>query len=701
MALAAGTKDPGTGFIWDGRSWNTAAEYKKTQDKAKAAAADAKAKNIPAPMGKVADKKKPKAPAAKVPSPSEVTASLQAYKQLVATPPAGMNAATWAETVRKNLGLSAEQIKANPNTSGTAKPPANALAAPKLAVEPRTNALAAPTPTRSLQSVYSTPTTEAGVAPGVMSATQAARDEVYQQNKALVEQGVITYDELMKWVDAAKPMTADQSTQNALSAPGQVAAAQQQTADKNTALERDRIESLRVASTKDPVNQALNWVGDRTSDVGNFLSPVLDPMLKAVGLPAIGFNYSSATSPNPAGFMPNSGGDAGNAASASPVPAQVQMPSNNSDPYPLMGDLSGTGALNIPPSNSIYKTPIDMNTVGTGGTPPATVGTTGNLASAAGSVKALPTAAALAGAAAASNAGIPSVESGGVNGTMTGTNGVSATGTGPTGTPVPPVVPPVVPPTGTGTGTPAAPPGIDAATWATVIAAMAGAGMSMYTGQQQAAAAEKAAGLQATAAEKARALQEKMYDETRNDLAPWRAAGETALDQLNTFDTNNPNFQFNTTPGTEIDPSYSFRLKEGMSALQNSAAARGNLLSGNTMKGISDYGQESASQEYNNAFNRYQTQRGTKLNRLQSLAGVGQTAVQQSQQAGQNYASGAGNAMVGGANAQAQGITDSAAASGMGWMGVTNSMMGGLNNYYQQQQSQADRGMINALLGGR
>jgi hypothetical protein len=95
------------------------------------------------------------------------------------------------------------------------------------------------------------------------------------------------------------------------------------------------------------------------------------------------------------------------------------------------------------------------------------------------------------------------------------------------------------------------------------------------------------------------------------------------------------------------DPGYAFRLSEGMKALERSAAARGGLVSGATMKGIQRYGQDLASQEYANAFNRYRLEREAALNPLQSLAGVGQTTSQQLGQAGATYGQNVGNAMIG------------------------------------------------------
>lgn len=113
-----------------------------------------------------------------------------------------------------------------------------------------------------------------------------------------------------------------------------------------------------------------------------------------------------------------------------------------------------------------------------------------------------------------------------------------------------------------------------------------------------------------------------------------------------TVDTSSPQFgkygkAFSETNFT-VDPGYAFRLSEGMKALERSAAARGGLLSGATMKGLQRYGQDLASQEYQNAFNRYYAERNAALNPLQSLAGVGQTSANQLGAAGQTYAGNVG-----------------------------------------------------------
>lgn len=52
------------------------------------------------------------------------------------------------------------------------------------------------------------------------------------------------------------------------------------------------------------------------------------------------------------------------------------------------------------------------------------------------------------------------------------------------------------------------------------------------------------------------------------------------------------------------DPGYQFRLAEGLRALQHAAAAKGILRTGGTLKGLMDYGQNLASEEFQNVVNR-------------------------------------------------------------------------------------------------
>jgi hypothetical protein len=57
----------------------------------------------------------------------------------------------------------------------------------------------------------------------------------------------------------------------------------------------------------------------------------------------------------------------------------------------------------------------------------------------------------------------------------------------------------------------------------------------------------------------------------------------------------------------QTDPGYLFRLSEGQKVLENSAAARGGLLSGQTGKALQQYGQNFASNEFGSIYDRYNT----------------------------------------------------------------------------------------------
>jgi hypothetical protein len=131
----------------------------------------------------------------------------------------------------------------------------------------------------------------------------------------------------------------------------------------------------------------------------------------------------------------------------------------------------------------------------------------------------------------------------------------------------------------------------------------------------------------------------------------------------------------------QADPGYAFRLNEGMKGLNASAAARGGLISGNALRAATQYGQDMGSQEYQNAYNRYQTNRSNQLNPLQSLMGASQTATNNMQQAGQNYATTAGDAYMGAGNARASGYVGSANA----WSNALGSVTGAANQYGAQQ----------------
>ena len=193
---------------------------------------------------------------------------------------------------------------------------------------------------------------------------------------------------------------------------------------------------------------------------------------------------------------------------------------------------------------------------------------------------------------------------------------------------------------------------------AAVVGAATVAG-SMYSSRQ----AGKAAKTQAASADQASQIQQENFEQTRKDLMPYKQAGDTSLSQL--MGQMTPDGYFNQTyTGQDIysDPSYQFRLQQGQDAIQSSAAAKGGLLTGATLKALQNYGQESASQEYSNAYNRFNADQTNRYNRLSNLVGIGQNAAAQVGNAGAQTSQAIANNTMAGANALAAGQIGSANA---------------------------------------
>jgi hypothetical protein len=196
-----------------------------------------------------------------------------------------------------------------------------------------------------------------------------------------------------------------------------------------------------------------------------------------------------------------------------------------------------------------------------------------------------------------------------------------------------------------------------------------GAGAGLLGAKMTADAAKSAARTQADAASAAAANERAMYEQSREDLAPYREQGYVALkdiERMKPFLTA----QFGPQQfGQYLDPSMAFRQRLGTQATERMANVGGGALSGNTLRALTDYGQNLASTEYGNAFNRFQTERGNIYNTLANIAGMGQNAVNTGVNATQNLA------------AQMTGLTTgSAAAQAAGTVGTANAYSGALGN---------------------
>ncbi len=208
-----------------------------------------------------------------------------------------------------------------------------------------------------------------------------------------------------------------------------------------------------------------------------------------------------------------------------------------------------------------------------------------------------------------------------------------------------------------------------------------------------ASASKSAAKTQAAATDRAGELQKEMFEEQNRLQEPFRQGGLAAQNKLLTYfglpgGAEGADFGRYTrdfgTQDFQQDPGYAFRLAEGQKALDRQAAARGGLISGGALKAAQRYGQEMGSQEFTNAFNRYQTNRANQLQPLQSLMGAGQTATNTMGTAAANYGSNAGNLM-----------TSGGAARASGYVGGANALTSGLGQYMNYTQSQ---NLLNRLL---
>lgn len=191
-------------------------------------------------------------------------------------------------------------------------------------------------------------------------------------------------------------------------------------------------------------------------------------------------------------------------------------------------------------------------------------------------------------------------------------------------------------------------------------------------------ASKSAVNSQADSANQSANLSYQEYLQTRADQAPWRDAGTTALSSLTSG--LQPGGQFTKTFGMSnftADPGYQFRVDEGNKSITNAAAARGASYSGATLKALQRFAQNTASDEYGAAYNRFNNDQTTQYNRLASVAGVGQTATNTTDAAAQTYANTAGQAIQNAGTARASGYVGTANA--------INGAVGQASNYYALQ----------------
>jgi len=183
-----------------------------------------------------------------------------------------------------------------------------------------------------------------------------------------------------------------------------------------------------------------------------------------------------------------------------------------------------------------------------------------------------------------------------------------------------------------------------------------------------------AADKQSDAAGQALAFQKQTDARNQQNFEPYLGIGKDATNKLSGIMSGDMTNFF-------ASPDYQFRFGEGMRGLENSAAARGGLLSGNFLRGATDYGQKAASQEFGNYWNR-----------LQETARLGQNSAAGSGALGVQSAGQIGNTTM------AQGAADAS-----GYVGAANAVTGGAQNYLFMNAMQNRPGSVysgSSAIGG-
>ena len=207
---------------------------------------------------------------------------------------------------------------------------------------------------------------------------------------------------------------------------------------------------------------------------------------------------------------------------------------------------------------------------------------------------------------------------------------------------------------------------------AAVVGGLATAGSAAYSANQakkgakaQVEAGDRASALEQQSADKQLALQREIWEKQQADYKPYLEQGQYGINTLGALMRPNAD----TSAILKNDPSYQFRLKQGQQALDRSSAARGMGYSGAQMKAAQDYGQNMASTEFGNYYNR-----------LAGLAQGGQQAAGSMAQAGGQYANNASNTFGNLSNAQTSILGQQANARASGYAGQANAINGGLNS---------------------
>jgi hypothetical protein len=198
------------------------------------------------------------------------------------------------------------------------------------------------------------------------------------------------------------------------------------------------------------------------------------------------------------------------------------------------------------------------------------------------------------------------------------------------------------------------------------------AGASLISGIFGKKASKKAAKRQAAGDAAAIVEQRRQFDTIMGFQQPYRTAGTGALNQISQLyglPTDASGTQAATSPaGPDLSvftasPDYQFRQREGVAAIDRSAASRGGALSGNAVRAQTEYASDLASTEFGDFFSR-----------LATIAGIGQNAANASSNAASATGSNVSQLLSAQGTARASGVLGQANS-------ITGALNSGLNNY--------------------
>lgn len=218
--------------------------------------------------------------------------------------------------------------------------------------------------------------------------------------------------------------------------------------------------------------------------------------------------------------------------------------------------------------------------------------------------------------------------------------------------------------------------------------------------------ADQAAGAIGGASDQALAASIHQQEVNRSDASPWTALGRGAVNKIGQLyglgklygeGGNGGLYDFTLDPTGEIkkqalndfqtSPGYTFRRDEGIKALDRSAAAKGRLLSGAQIKGVQNFGDNLAADEY-----------GSYVNQLNTMAGMGQSADQNVAGLNTSLTQSANSNLMQGAIARGSAYMHGADALGQGIVNGVNNVIGG--GYLFRNQLFGGGGGMGAGLSG-